>query len=113
MNDTLTRCPYCAEDIKPEAIKCKHCGSWLTGSPDVPPTVAGAHGLSTARQLLRSEKDHYIFGVCGGLAHYLNIDPTIVRALVAVTTFFTAIIPGIVIYLLLAAIVPLDSSPPK
>lgn len=26
-NDGLVKCPYCAEAIKPEAVKCKHCGS--------------------------------------------------------------------------------------
>lgn len=26
----LRRCPFCAEDVRREAIKCKHCGSELT-----------------------------------------------------------------------------------
>ncbi|QLR06007.1 hypothetical protein [Providencia rettgeri] len=25
----LAKCPYCAEDIRPDAIKCKHCKSYL------------------------------------------------------------------------------------
>lgn len=27
LNEGLVKCPFCAEMIKPEAIKCKHCGS--------------------------------------------------------------------------------------
>lgn len=48
-------------------------------------------------------------GICGGLGKYFDLDPTIVRVLVALTTFFSF---GslIIVYLILAFIVPKEDS---
>ncbi|MCR5445208.1 MAG: PspC domain-containing protein [Bacteroidales bacterium] len=34
---------------------------------------------SNYRRLMRSTTDRRIAGVCGGLAKYLNVDPTVIR----------------------------------
>jgi len=31
-NEAIKICPYCAEEVKLDAIKCKHCGEWLKGA---------------------------------------------------------------------------------
>ena len=51
------------------------------------------------------KKDKKIFGVCGGLGEYFDIDPTIVRIifLASVLIFGT----GLLLYLILAIVMPL------
>ena len=52
--------------------------------------------------------------MCGGLAKYFDIDPTIVRVIAVVSVFFTGF--GIIAYIVMAIVVPLEDSavnPPK
>ena len=35
------------------------------------------------KTLYKSRKDRFLFGVCGGLAEYFDVDPTLVRILTA------------------------------
>jgi len=57
-------------------------------------------------RLYRSRTERMLGGVCGGLAEYLNTDPTLIRLIFVV--FALAGGPGIIAYLLFWIIVPLE-----
>ncbi|MGN0469143.1 MAG: PspC domain-containing protein [Acutalibacteraceae bacterium] len=50
--------------------------------------------------------DKKLLGVCGGIADYFNIDPTIIRLAVSLIAIYTAIIPTLIVYLIMALIMP-------
>ncbi len=58
------------------------------------------------KRLRRSSTDKKIAGVCGGLAEYFEVDPTIVRLVVVAVALVTAVIPMLVGYLLSWIIIP-------
>ena len=62
--------------------------------------------MSSPKRLTRSRNDKMLAGICGGLANYLEVDPTIVRLIFALSTFFTVVFPGIFIYLIMWIVVP-------
>ncbi|OIP13863.1 MAG: PspC domain-containing protein [Caldisericum sp. CG2_30_36_11] len=57
-----------------------------------------------SKRLYRSRKDRVLFGVCGGIAEYFNIDPTIVRLVWVIMTLIYGV--GILLYIILTLIVP-------
>ena len=57
-----------------------------------------------ANRLYRSQSDKKIAGVCGGIAEYFNIDPTIVRLLWLILVFCFG--GGLVAYLLAVIVIP-------
>lgn len=59
------------------------------------------------KRLYRSRTDRVIAGVCGGLAQYLGVDPTLVR-IAAVLLAFMSFGTVLLLYLLMALIMPLE-----
>ena len=57
------------------------------------------------KKLYRS-LDRKLAGVCGGIAEYLGVDPTVVRIVYLVLTLFSVAFPGILLYLILWALIP-------
>lgn len=60
--------------------------------------------IKSNKRLYRSREDRQIAGVCGGVADYLGVDPTLVRLVCAI--FAIAGGPGVLLYMIMAVIVP-------
>ena len=58
----------------------------------------------TGKRLYRSNRNKILCGVCGGIAEYAGMDPTLIRLIFVLLCF--AVGGGLLIYLIAAIIMP-------
>ena len=56
------------------------------------------------KKLYRSTTDKKLTGVCGGLAQYFGMDPSLMRVIMALAVLCTGI--GLIAYIVLAFVLP-------
>ncbi len=79
----------------------------MTETQDQPagPRVSGEQMRDVTR-LRRSRTDRYVAGVAGGLGRHFDIDPTVIRVVLAVLTLFGG--AGLLVYVAVWLLVPED-----
>jgi len=58
------------------------------------------------KKLYRSRENKIWCGVIGGIGEYFDVDPVILRILLAAMVVFTGFFPGLIVYIAACFIVP-------
>ncbi len=58
-------------------------------------------------RLRRSSCNNILGGVCGGIAEYFDLSPTLVRFMYILLSLMSVAFPGILVYILLWIFIPL------
>ena len=65
------------------------------------------------KRLYRTQYDRQLAGICGGLAQYFSIDPTIVRILAIILFFASGVFPFLIGYVIAIFVIPNEEDVPK
>jgi len=95
-------CANCGTALEDHFRYCSRCGKGTENAPAAPPREE--------TQLMRIREGKRVAGVCGGVARYLHLDPTLVRIVWVLLTIFPPV-PGIIAYIICWIVMPQD--PPR
>lgn len=59
-----------------------------------------------ATKKLTRSTNKVLCGVCGGIAEYFDLDPTVVRILYAALSLFSVGFPGLLLYIIMLILMP-------
>jgi len=58
------------------------------------------------KKLYRTQNDRKLAGICGGIARYVNMDPTLIRLLFLIIVLMTGVFPMMLGYFLAVFVIP-------
>jgi len=61
------------------------------------------------KKKLKRSKNQQLAGVCAGIAEYFDWDITLVRVIYTLLTIFSAGFPGLLLYIVMWIVMPLDN----
>ncbi|MFH1727125.1 MAG: PspC domain-containing protein [Pseudomonadota bacterium] len=85
------KCPFCLEDIHNDAVKCKHCTSFVVKKRPV-------------KEWFRDYNARKIAGVCAGLSNQFGIPSSLLRVLFVIGFFLGGW--GLIVYISLWILMP-------
>lgn len=103
---TVVRLAWVILSLVPGAVVggiVAYVAAWLI----MPESPAPPRTAYAGKRLVRSGSDRKLAGVCGGVAEYLDVDPTLVRVLAVVLAIYPgAVVGGAIVYVVAWVIMP-------